>query len=214
MIQGKLVKAKERWAERQIAKGAKALERPTEERLPPGQHLTRGFPVLDLGIKPETTLEEWRLQIDGLVEKPVELDWKRFNELSQAQDISDLHCVTTWSKFDCRWEGVPFTEIYDLVKPLPEAAYVLFTAYDDYTVNVPLATLLDEDVLIATKFEGGPLPREHGGPARVIIPKLYGWKGAKFVRHLHFMKEDKLGFWEVRGYSNTADPFTEDRYAT
>ena len=204
---------KERWARKQVARGFKPLGEATDDLIPPGQHVTKGFPVLDLGLKPEVPLEQWRLLIDGLVENPVELAWAQFNRLPRVEDVSNFHCVTTWSKLNCRWKGVPFTEVLELVKPLPEARYVFFTSYDDYTVNVPLDTLLDDDVLIATHLEGKPLPLEHGAPARVIIPKLYGWKGAKFVRRVHFMEEDKLGYWEVRGYSNTADPFTEDRYA-
>lgn len=204
---------KERWARKQVARGFKPLGEATDDLIPPGQHVTKGFPVLDLGLKPEVPLEQWRLLIDGLVENPVELAWAQFNRLPRVEDVSNFHCVTTWSKLNCRWKGVPFTEVLELVKPLPEARYVFFTSYDDYTVNVPLDTLLDDDVLIATHLEGKPLPLEHGAPARVIIPKLYSWKGAKFVRRVHFMEEDKLGYWEVRGYSNTADPFTEDRYA-
>ena len=210
----RLVSPKKRWARKQIARGLSPLREASDELIPPGQHVTKGFPVLDLGVKPEVPLGRWRLRIDGRVENPVELDWDRFSRLPRVEDVSNLHCVTTWSKLNCRWEGVPFTVIHKLVRPLPKARYVFFTSYDDYTVNVPLDTLLDDDVLIATHFEGKPLPLEHGAPARVIIPKLYGWKGAKFVRRIHFMEEDRLGYWEVRGYSNTADPFTEDRYAT
>jgi DMSO/TMAO reductase YedYZ molybdopterin-dependent catalytic subunit len=127
--------------------------------------------------------------------------------------VSDFHCVTTWSKYDCRWGGVAFTTLYEHVQPASEAQYVYFTSFDGYSTNVPLARCLDDDVLIATQFDGAPLPREHGGPARVIIPKLYAWKGAKFVSGISFLAEDKLGFWEVRGYSNTADPWKEERYA-
>ena len=111
------------------------------------------------------------------------------------------------------WGGVAFTTLYELARPKPEARFVYFTGYDGYSTNVPLAACLDDDVLIATRFEGSPVPREHGGPARVIIPKLYAWKGSKFVKGITFLAEDKLGFWEVRGYSNGADPWTEDRYA-
>jgi DMSO/TMAO reductase YedYZ molybdopterin-dependent catalytic subunit len=147
------------------------------------------------------------------VEKPVELTWDAFNALPQVEDVSDFHCVTTWSKYDCRWGGVAFTTLYELVQPKPEARFVYFTSYDGYSTNVTLDACLDDDVLVATRFDGAPLSREHGGPARVIIPKLYAWKGAKFVSGITFLAEDKLGFWEVRGYSNTADPWTEDRYA-
>ena len=121
--------------------------------------------------------------------------------------------MTTWSKFDCHWSGVAFTELYERVRPNPVAQYVYFSSHDGYTTNVPLAQCLDDDVLIATHFDGEPVTQEHGGPARVIIPKLYAWKGAKFIKSMHFLTEDKLGFWEIRGYSNSADPFKEERYA-
>ena len=144
---------------------------------------------------------------------PQTWDWAGFNALPQVEDVSDFHCVTTWSKFDCRWGGVAFTEIYERVNPKASAQFVYFTGYDGYSTNVPLSQCLDDDVLIATRFDGAPLSQEHGGPARIIIPKLYAWKGAKFVKSMHFLSEDKLGFWEVRGYSNSADPFKEERYA-
>lgn len=211
----RFVTAKQRWAEKQKAKGAARLPVADENRLPPGQRLVRPdeFPVLDLGVKPAIPTSEWSLRIDGCAENHVSLDWAAFHALEQVEDLSDFHCVTTWSKFDCRWGGVAFTTLFELVRPRPEAKFVFFTSYDGYTTNVPLSACLDDDVLVATSFEGAPIPVEHGGPARVIIPKLYAWKGAKWVRHIHLMEGDRLGFWEVRGYSNTADPFTEDRYA-
>src|SRR5690606_38368365 len=182
-------------------------------RLPPGQKLTDGFPVLDLGVQPDIPPSEWTLTLDGLVERPTVLSWDAFNALPQVDDVSDFHCVTTWSNYDCRWSGVAFTTLYELAQPKPAARYVYFTGYDGYSTNVPLEKCLDDDVLVATRFDGAPLLREHGGLARVIIPKLYAWKGAKFVRGITFLAEDKLGFWEVRGYSNTADPWKEERYA-
>ena len=205
--------AKQKWAEKQKARGVTARAVASQERLPPGQKLTNGFPVLDLGVQPEIPLAEWQMKIDGLVARPAALSWEHFNALPQVADVSDFHCVTTWSKYDCRWGGVAFTTLYELVQPPPEAKFVYFTSYDGYSTNVSLATCLDDDVLVATSFAGLPVSREHGGPARVIIPKLYAWKGAKFVNGITFLAEDKLGFWEVRGYSNTADPWTEDRYA-
>jgi len=213
MSKERYIAAKEKWAEKQKARGVTARSTPSRDRLPPGQKLTAGFPVLDLGIHPKIPPAEWRLKLDGLVEDPVALTWAELNALPQVNDVSDFHCVTTWSKYDCRWSGVAFTTLYERVRPKPEARFVYFTGYDGYSTNVALEQCLDDDVLIATSFEGEPVTREHGGPARVIIPKLYAWKGAKFVSGITFLAEDKLGFWEVRGYSNTADPWTEDRYA-
>ena len=213
MSKDRYIEAKQKWAEKQKARGVRAQAVASSARLPPGQKLTNGFPVLDLGVQPDIPLSQWRLKIDGLVTHPTQLGWDDLNALPQVDDVSDFHCVTTWSKYDCRWRGVAFTSIYELVQPKPEARFVYFTSYDGYTTNVALEKCLDDDVLIATSFDGAPLPREHGGPARVIIPKLYAWKGAKFVNGITFIADDKLGFWEVRGYSNTADPWTEDRYA-
>jgi DMSO/TMAO reductase YedYZ molybdopterin-dependent catalytic subunit len=213
MSRDRYIAAKQKWAEKQKARGVTAQVAASVERLPPGQKLTTGFPVLDLGVQPEILPGDWRLKLDGLVDKPTELTWAQFNELPQVEDVSDFHCVTTWSKYDCRWGGVAFTTLYELVQPSPEVKYVYFTGYDGYSTNVALEKCLDDDVLVATRFDGAPVTREHGGPARVIIPKLYAWKGAKFVSGITFLAEDKLGFWEVRGYSNTADPWTEDRYA-
>lgn len=213
MSKARYIEAKQRWAEKQKARGVVAREVRSTDRLPPGQKLTTGFPVLDLGVQPQIALDEWKLSLNGLVENPSTLSWSDFNALPQVDDVSDFHCVTTWSKYDCRWGGVAFTTLYELVQPKPEAQFVYFTSYDGYSTNVPLAQCLDDDVLIATHFDGQPVSREHGGPARVIIPKLYAWKGAKFVNGLTFLAEDKLGFWEVRGYSNSADPWKEERYA-
>ena len=213
MSKARYIEAKQRWAEKQKALGRAARSIAATDRLPPGQKLTTGFPVLDLGVQPAVPLEKWKLSLGGLVENPCELTWPQFNALPQVEDVSDFHCVTTWSKFDCRWKGVAFTTLYELARPRPEAAFAYFTGNDGYSTNVPLERCLDDDVLVATSFDGAPLRLEHGGPARVIIPKLYAWKGAKFVNGIAFLAEDKLGFWEVRGYSNTADPWTEDRYA-
>lgn len=185
----------------------------SENRLPPGQHLTAGFPVLDLGIRPNISLEKWRLEVHGLIENSKSFSWEEFKGLPQFEDVSDFHCVTTWSKFDCRWSGVAFFTLAEIVRPKPEVGHVLFTSYDGYSTNVRLENCMDDDVLVATQFDGQSIPPEHGGPARIIIPKLYAWKGAKFVRSIEFASEDRLGFWEVRGYSNTADPWTEDRFS-
>ena len=206
-----LTERKERWARKQAGKAHPVVR--SHDRLPPGQHLTTGFPILDLGVRPVVPLDKWTLEVKGLVEHPVTLNWEEFHTLPPFEDVSDFHCVTTWSKYDCRWAGVAFFTLADLVKPPPGARFVYFTSYDGYSTNVPLEHCLDDDVLVATSFDGKPVPLEHGGPARVIIPKLYAWKGAKFVRTIEFRAEDKLGFWEVRGYSNTADPWTDDRFA-
>lgn len=213
-MEEKLISAKERWAEKQKAAGFQPRAVPAAGRLPPGQHVTEGFPVLDLGIQPDIPPQTWELTVDGEVEQPLALSWGAFQALPQVEDVSDFHCVTTWSKFDCRWGGVPFTTLCELAQLKPSARFVYFTSYDGYSTNVPLEACLDDDVLIATRFDGAALPRAHGGPARMIVPKLYAWKGAKFIKGIHFLAQDRPGYWEVRGYSNTADPWKEERYSS
>jgi DMSO/TMAO reductase YedYZ molybdopterin-dependent catalytic subunit len=212
-VKEKYIAAKEKWAAKQKAAGVRPRDVAAADRLPPGQRLTTGFPVLDLGVQPEIPLAAWSLTLAGEVENPTKLDWDAFQALPQVEDVSDFHCVTTWSKFDCRWGGVAFTTLSELAQPRPEARFVYFTSFDGYSTNAPLEACLDDDVLVATRFDGAPISREHGGPARVIIPKLYAWKGAKFVQAIYFLPGDRLGFWEVRGYSNSADPWKEERYA-
>ena len=204
------IAAKERWAAKMAGKTTREVR--STDRLPPGQRLVNNFPVLDLGLQPEVPLEQWELHIHGLVDNPVKLKWDQFMALPQFKDVSDFHCVTTWSQFDMEWEGVAFFTLVDLVRPKPEASHVFFKSYDGYSTNNALDVCLDDDVLIAHKWNGKPLSTEHGGPARVIIPKRYAWKGAKFIREITFLDRDIRGFWELRSYSNTADPWTEDRF--
>jgi len=190
-------------------------------QLPVGQHEVTNWPVLDLGDVPDIGLSSWRLEITGDVHNPMTLTWDEFMALPQVDDVSDFHCVTTWSRFDNHWRGVRMRDVAELVVPDESAHFVLFTGYDvqpgtdvPYTTNLPLARATEDDVLLAHSWEGRPLPREHGGPVRVITPKLYAWKGTKWVRRIEFLPRDRRGFWEVRGYSNTAEPWLNDRYAS
>ena len=190
-------------------------------KLPVGQREVANWPVLDLGDLPDVSRDDWRLEIGGLCENPVTLDWDGFMALPQAEDVSDFHCVTTWSRMDNRWSGVRFQTLAELAIPAPEAAYVLCTGYDcmpgtriPYTVNLPLARAIEADVLLVHTWEGAPLPREHGGPCRMITPRLYAWKGTKWIRRIEFHAEDRPGFWEVRGYSHTAEPWLDDRFSS
>ena len=171
-----------------------------------------GFPVLDLGIHPEIPEADWRLTLDGLVEKPVTLDWKAFNALPQVEDVSDFHCVTTWSRFDNDWAGVPFVDLQALARPLPEAQHVIFHSYGGYTTNVPLAELQDRENMLVHTHNGQPLTAEHGGPLRGLVPQLYFWKSAKWVRGIEFVAVDRPGFWEVYGYHMHGDSWTEERF--
>lgn len=210
-VKRKLVESKERWArEGRLLTGRTA--RPAEQRLPPGQHRVRNWPVLDLGIQPDVTADTWRLTIDGLVETPLTWDWTAFRAQPAFQDLSDIHCVTAWSRFDNMWEGVSARHILAMVRPTPAARFVVFHSYDDYTTNLPLAEFDANDVLLAHSWEGRPLSREHGGPVRAIVPRLYFWKSAKWIRRIEFVAADRSGFWEMRGYHDHGDPWTEERY--
>ena len=206
--------------EGQTPRGSGPANRDGLPKLPVGQHAVANWPVLDLGDLPTVPLEGWRLEIGGLVDNPVVLAWDEFLALPQADDVSDFHCVTTWSRFDNRWRGVQFRTIAELAVPHDAARFVFCTGYDrmpgtsiPYTTNVPLARAVEEGVLLVHTWEGKPLPREHGGPCRMITPKLYAWKGAKWIRRIDFLAEDRKGFWEERGYSNTAEPWFNDRYS-
>jgi DMSO/TMAO reductase YedYZ molybdopterin-dependent catalytic subunit len=211
----RLINRKEAWAEARrgmTEEGVQQDLRTRHDRLPPGQHRTNGWPVLDLGIHPDISLTDWNLTIGGTVEHPVRWSWEDFLAQPQIQCVSDFHCVTTWSTFDNQWEGVSFRHLLSLVHPSPSTQFVLFTSYDGYSTNLPLEACDDDDVLLPWKWNGAPLAKEHGGPVRVLVPKRYAWKGAKWVKTITFAERDKPGFWEVRGYSNTALPWDEDRY--
>lgn len=182
-------------------------------QLPIGQTATKKWPVLDLGVTPTVTEDKWTLTVDGAVDEPLTLRWKDFMALEQVKDTSDFHCVTTWSRFDVRWVGVRFADVVALAHPRVDATHVMCHAYDGYTTNLSLAEALKPDVLLVHRADDAPLPREHGGPVRVITPQLYAWKGAKWIKRLEILTEDRLGFWEERGYSNTAYPWQNDRYS-
>ena len=180
---------------------------------PIGQVLTKKWPVLDLGVQPDIPLDRWKLTLDGAVEHPVTLSWEEFLALPQTEDTSDFHCVTTWSKLDMNWKGVRLLDLAALVQPKETATHIMCYGYDNYTTNISLEEALKPDVLLVHTIEGKPLPREHGGPVRVITPQLYAWKGSKWIVRIEFLTENRRGFWEERGYSNTAYPWRNDRYS-
>lgn len=184
-----------------------------EGRLPPGQSLTLKFPVLHYGSVPDTNLEEWTLRAFGLVNEERTWTWQGFLDLPVTAVTCDVHCVTRWSKFDTVWEGVLFRDFARLAGVRPEARYVIAHCEQGYTTNLPLDVMLDHDVLLAYRFDGKPLDREHGFPLRTVVPKRYFWKSAKWVRGIEFAVEDKPGFWERAGYHNDGDPWKEQRFA-
>lgn len=210
-IKEKLIERKEDWArEGRLLTGTHATP---EQRLPPGQRLVHDWPVLDLGLQPEVALTSFRLDLDGAVGHAQSLSWEALLALSQVETVCDIHCVTQWSRYDNHWQGVAAHTLVELVAPSAEVAHVVFHSYDGYTTNVRFDQFDQPDVFLVHQWEGKPIPREHGGPLRMLIPRLYFWKSAKWLRRIEFVAEDRPGFWEVRGYHNNADPWREERYS-
>ena len=211
-IKGKLIETKQKWARL----GRLLTGMPDEKhakRLPPGQKEVKNWPVLDLGLQPDIDKVSWRLTVDGLVEAPATLTFEQFLALPQSERVSDIHCVTQWSRYDNHWKGVLARDLIALVRPKDEARHVVFHSHDGYTTNVKREVFEADDVIVAYQWEGEPLTREHGGPVRIVIPRFYFWKSAKWVRRVEFSRDDKPGFWEVRGYHNEGDPWREERYS-
>jgi DMSO/TMAO reductase YedYZ molybdopterin-dependent catalytic subunit len=210
-VRQKLVETKQKWAgEGRLLTGRQAD--PGAGRLPPGQREVKNWPVLDLGVQPPVPTATWRLDVTGLVENRLSWSWADFLAQPQAEFTSDIHCVTAWSRFDNRWEGVSTRHLLALAKPKPEAKFVVQHGYDGYTTNVSLEDFAGANVLLAHRWEGQQISREHGGPVRLVLPALYFWKSAKWLTRLEFVEFDKPGFWEVRGYHNRGDPWKEERY--
>lgn len=204
LIEGKISLAK---------RGAKPSTPNVDGRIPAGQKQVYNFPVLDLGIRPNVNTSNWSLRVFGLVEKELNLKWQDFLQSPQTKDISDFHCVTRWSQLDMEWDGVSARALLMQASPLHNARHVALHGFDGYTTNLPLEALLDDDVIIAHSVFGEPLTVEHGGPVRIIVPKRYAWKGAKWLKAIELHEYDKPGFWEVRGYHNEGDPFKEERFS-
>jgi DMSO/TMAO reductase YedYZ molybdopterin-dependent catalytic subunit len=181
-------------------------------RIPPGQSLTEKFPVLTYGPVPGFDPKTWDFKIFGLVEQPVRFSYQEFISLPKIKVMADFHCVTAWSRLDNEWEGVGIKEVMKHVKLKPEAKFVMAHCDGGYTTNLPLGALLDDDVLLAYKHDGQNMTPEHGWPLRLVVPKRYAWKSAKWVRGLEFMDRDRPGFWERYGYHNDGDPWKEERY--
>lgn len=208
----KLVAAKEAWARAGRLLTGQTAD-PARDRLPPGQRLVTDWPVLDLGTQPVIAPDAFRLDIDGAVARPLRLDWTGLTALPATESVSDIHCVTQWSRYDNRWTGVAAATLIAAVAPKDEAAFVIFHAADGYTTNIARERFERPDSLLAYRWNGAPIPPEHGGPARMVIPSLYFWKSAKWVRRIEFALTDRPGFWERRGYHNQGDPWAEERYS-
>jgi len=208
----RLTRSKQRSArERRFLTGRTA--RPDEQRLPPGQHLTRDWPTLDLGFTPEISTARWRLDVYGAIENPVFWDFAEFQARAQTSITSDIHCVSTWSRYDNQWKGLPTRDLLEACQPHDNAHFVVLHSYDGYTTNLSLEDFAAEDALLAHSWSGERLPAEHGGPVRLVVPHLYFWKSTKWLQAIEFLESDAPGYWEVLGYHNRGDPWTEQRYS-
>lgn len=184
----------------------------TATRLPPGQYLETGFPVLSAGPTPRVKLEDWSFTLKNGIRPVKRWNWEEFNALPRSKMTRDIHCVTTWSKFNTAWEGVLVDDILADAGVEPPTGYTLAHSFDGYTTNVPTADVTSGKAMVATLYEGKPITPDHGGPARLLVPHLYFWKSAKWINALQFTERDELGFWELRGYHAYGDPWREQRY--
>jgi len=201
-------------AEKFISRGFFGKRRQAEaaDRLPPGQYITPGFPVLSAGPTPRIDLSQWTFTIEGLVRQPAQWSWEEFLQLPAQSSVVDIHCVTKWSKLDTRWEGVSVDTLFEHVGIDPRAKFVTAFCHGGYSTNLPLEDIINGQATVAYKYDGQPLAPEHGGPARLLVPHLYFWKSAKWIQGLRLMEADKAGFWESLGYHNRGDPWQEQRY--
>ncbi len=183
------------------------------KRVPPGQKATKEFPVLHHDGVPRIGIAKWDLVVEGAVRNKLKFTWEEFLLLPSAIVVSDFHCVTGWSRLDNKWEGVRFSTIAEMAQPNPGAVSIFMTAEEGHTTSVLLKDMMDEDVLLAYKFDDKPLEAEHGGPLRLVVPKKYAYKAVKWIRKITFLTDHQLGYWELRGYSDGADPWKEERYS-
>lgn len=182
------------------------------DRVPPGQHLAKGFPVLTYGDTPQVSTDSWQFTVSGLA-TPKTFSWQDFMDMPQSEFTADFHCVTTWSKLDVKWQGVKVTDFLKAIEVDPKAAHVMEHCYGDYTTNIAMEDFSREENFFAHTLFGEPLPAEHGGPMRLVVPHLYAWKSAKWINGLEFLAEMELGFWERNGYHKRGEPFAEERYS-
>ena len=208
----KLTRTKRRWAAEGKFLTGKVV-RSGHDRLPPGQHLVRDWPILDLGTTPQVSEQSFRLDVTGAIEHPASWNFSQFKAQQQSDFVTDIHCVTTWSRYDNRWQGVSTRDLLNVVMPRAEARFVELHSSDGYTTNLTIEDFAAEDVIVAHSWEGRPLTRDHGGPVRLVVPHLYFWKRAKWLNRIHFLDRNKAGFWERNGYHDRGDPWQEERYS-
>jgi DMSO/TMAO reductase YedYZ molybdopterin-dependent catalytic subunit len=193
--------------------GGAKLSEEQKRRVPPGQYVTEKWPVLHYGSVPRVDLKSWDFQVWGEVDEPFTFGWDEFRQMPRKTVQTDVHCVTRWSRLDMAFGGVPIQHILDRAKLRPTVRFVVAQSEQGYTTNLPLEVLDDDDVLLADEADGQPLAPEHGWPLRLVVPKRYFWKSAKWIRGLRFLDQDQPGFWERYGYHNDADPWLEQRFA-
>ncbi|MBX9593719.1 MAG: sulfite oxidase-like oxidoreductase [Roseomonas sp.] len=211
-VRDKLVEAKQGWArDGRLLTGTTST--PDRDRLPPGQRLVNDFPVLDLGVQPDVNRANFRLRVEGLCAAPLRLTLDEFMALPQQERVNDIHCVTQWSRYDNNWQGVPVLDLLAMARVKDEARFVSLTSYDGYTTNLAMEDFARPENIFAHSWAGAPLERQHGGPVRLVVPHLYFWKSPKWITRVELLREDRPGFWEVRGYNNRGDPWQEERYA-
>jgi DMSO/TMAO reductase YedYZ molybdopterin-dependent catalytic subunit len=199
-----------------LSRGFSGKRKPADpeiaKRIPPGQYLTNDFPVLSAGPTPRIELDKWTFTLEGLVKEPKTWTWDEFTKLPSREFVVDIHCVTKWSKLDTKWRGVTIDTLLEHVELDPKAAFLTAYSYGGYTTNMPIAEVVNGQAFITWEYDGKPLAPEHGGPVRMVVPGLYFWKSAKWIKGIRFMEQDKTGFWEQLGYNNHGDPFLEQRY--
>jgi DMSO/TMAO reductase YedYZ molybdopterin-dependent catalytic subunit len=206
------MRARTRGACELIERMAKHVDEQFAQRLPPGQYMARDFPVLHVGDVPRFDAKTWRFHVFGDVDAPQEFTWEQFLALPQKTVTADIHCVTRWSKFDTHWAGVPVRHLIEVARVRPTAHFVVAHGPLGYSANLPRSAVEADDVLLAHTYEGKPLEPIHGGPVRMFVPSRYFWKSTKWCTGVEFVREDRPGFWETRGYHNDADPWKEERY--
>ena len=207
----KLIATKEKWAKEGRGLSGKGPQQHT--RLPVGQHLVNGLPVLDLGIQPDLALKDWSLTIGGMTSRKLVWSWDDLLAQPQMEILADIHCVTTWSSYDNLWHGVSGRHILEAAGVKDEAKFVMLRSFDGYTTNLPIEFFAAPDALVAHRWQDQPIPKENGGPVRMVVPQLYFWKSAKWIRAITFMEKDAPGYWEQHGYHNVGDPWNEERYS-
>lgn len=195
-----------------LGKFFKKPESPDSDRTPPGQYLTKGFPVLTYGNTPRVNADTWQFRVWGLAKEKT-FSWADFMAMPQHDFTADFHCVTRWSKLDVQWAGVKVTDFMKLVEVDPKAAYIMEHCYGGYTTNISMDDFVREENFFAHTLFGEPLPAEHGGPMRLVVPHIYAWKSAKWINGLEFLSQEELGFWERNGYHRRGEPWAEERYS-